>query len=115
MGDGEFETLGLAPAGQIYATAADRAHVFEYAGSTFEIVEFGHGKLNISQAHSRFVEKDSYQSIRLAVGERTQKDGIHDAEHGRVGSDSQSQGQDGDDGECGLFAQHAQCVTNILK
>src|SRR5580658_8432857 len=110
-----LETLGLFRAGQILATLEDRGHIFKYSRSRLQVIQFGLGKLNVPQSYAGLVKEDSYQTIRLAEGKRTQQHGIHDAEDRRIGPDSQGQRQDGHDGECGLLAQHAQTVTHILK
>src|SRR5438045_8362235 len=110
-----LETLGLFDAGQILATLEDRGHIFKYIRSRQQVIEFGLGKPNVPQSYAGLVKEDSYQTIGIAVGQRTQQHGIHDAENGRVGSHAESQGQDSHDRECGLLDQHAQTIANILK
>ncbi len=110
-----LETLGLFGAGQILATLEDRGHIFKDTGSRLQVIQFGLGKLNVPQSYAWLVKEDSYQTVGIAVGQRTQQHGIHDAENGRVGSHAQSQRQDSHDRECGLLDQHAQTIANILK
>ena len=110
-----LDTLGLFGAGQILATLKDRGHIFKYTRSRLQVIQFGLGKLNVPQSYAGLVKEDSYQTIGIAVGQRTQQHGIHDAENGRVGSHAQSQRQDSHDRECGLLDQHAQTIANILK
>src|SRR6476661_6727867 len=110
-----LDTLGLSGAGQILATLENWAYIFKYTRSRLEVVEFGLGKPNVPQSYAGLVKKDSYQTIGIGVGQRTQQNGIHDAENGRVGSHAQSQRQDSHDREGGLLDQHAQTIANILK
>src|SRR5271170_5067352 len=110
-----LDTLGLFGAGQILATLEDRGHIFKDTGSRLQVIQFGLGKLNVPQSYAWLVKEDSYQTVGIAVGQRTQQHGIHDAENGRVGSHAQSQRQDNHDRECGLLDQHAQTIANILK
>src|SRR5260370_20219676 len=110
-----LETLGLFGAGQILATLKYRGHIFKYTRSRQQVIQFGLGKPNVPQSYAGLVKEDSYQTIGIAVGQRTQQHGIHDAENCRVGSHAQSQSQDGHDRECGLLDQHAQTIANILK
>src|SRR5689334_4198075 len=110
-----LETLGLFDAGQILATLEDRAHIFKYTRSRLQVIQFGLGKPNVPQPYAGLVKEDSYQTIGIAVRQRTQQYGIHDAENGRVGSHAQSQHQDSHDRECGLLDEHAQTIANILK
>src|SRR6202043_77609 len=110
-----LDTLGLFGAGHILATLKDRGHIFKYTRSRLQVIQFGLRKLNVPQSYAGLVKEDSYQTVGIAVGQRTQQHGIHDAENGRVGSHAQSQRQDSHDRECGLFDQHAQTIANILK
>src|SRR5258706_404264 len=105
----------LTGAGQILATLEDRGHIFKYTRSRQQVIQFGLGKLNVPQSYAGLVKEDSHQTVGIAVGQRTQQHGIHDAENGRVGSDAQSQRQDSHDRECGHLDQHAQTIANILK
>src|SRR5579864_5766922 len=110
-----LETLGLFDAGQILATLKYRTHIFKYTCSRQQVIQFGLGKSNVPQSHAGLVKEDSYQTIWITVGQRTQQHGIHDAENRSVGSHAKSQRQDSHDGECGLLDQHARTIANILK
>jgi hypothetical protein len=52
--------------------------------------------------------------LRVGDGKRTQKHSIHYAEDGRVGSDSEGDGQDSDRGENRGFCQSAERVAKFL-
>src|ERR1700729_136215 len=110
-----LDAVWLFGAGQILGTLENRGHIFEYTRSRLQVIQFGLGKPNVPQSYAGLVKEDSYQTIGIAVGQRMQQNGIHDAENGRVGSHAQSQRQDSHHRECGLFDQHAQSITNILK
>src|SRR5215468_7017606 len=109
-----LDALGLSGAGQILATLKYRGHIFKYIRSRQQVIQFGLGKPHVPQSYAGLVKEDSYQTIGIAVGQRTQQHGIHDAENGRVGSHAQSQHQDSHDRECGLLDQHAHTVANIF-
>src|ERR1700756_5335373 len=106
-----LDTLGLSGAGQILATLEDWAHIFKYIRSRLQVIEFGLGKPNVPQSYAGLVKEDSYQTIGIGVGQRTQQHGIHDAENGRVSTHAQSQRQDSYGCECGLLDQHAQSIS----
>src|SRR5207248_11719968 len=75
-----LETLGLFDAGQILVTLKDRAHIFKYTRSREQVIHFWYGKPNVPQSYAGLVKVDSYQTIGIGVGQRTQQHGIHDAE-----------------------------------
>src|SRR5579864_7475164 len=108
-----LDTLGLSGSGHILATLEDRRHIFKYTRSRLQVIQFGLGKPDVPQSYAGLVEKDAYQTIGIAVGQRTQQHGVHDAEDGRVSSHAQSQRQDSHDGECGLLDKYAQTIANI--
>jgi hypothetical protein len=110
-----LDTFGLFGAGQILATLKDWGHIFKYTRSREQVIQFWLGKRNVPQSYAGLVKEDSYQTIGIAVGQRAQQHGIHDAENGGVGSHAQSQRQDSHDRERGLLDQHAQTIANILK
>src|ERR1700675_4522214 len=108
-----LETLGLFGAGQILATLEDRGHIFKRARSRLQVIHFGLGKRNVPQSYAGLVEVDSYQTIRVAVGQRTQQHGIHDAENCRVGSHAESQSQNRNRGETWILAQQSHSMTHV--
>src|SRR5262249_16914552 len=55
-----------------------------------------------------------HQAIRLWIRERTEQERIHQAENGRIGSDSNCQHQHRDQREPGILSQDAQGKANIL-
>src|SRR5271163_1248102 len=110
-----LDTLGLFGAGQILAALEDRGHIFKYTRSRLQVIQFGLGKPNVPQSYAGLVKEDSYQTIGIAVGQRTQQHGIHDAENGRVGSHAQSQGKHRRDGKTGTFQKQPQSIPHVLK
>src|SRR5260370_21702401 len=108
-----LETLGLFGPGQILATLEDRGHIFQYTRSRLQVIHFGLGKPNVPQSYAGLVKEDSYQTIGIAVGQRAQQHGIHDAENGRVGSHSESQSQNRNRGETWILAQQSQSMTDV--
>src|SRR5450432_1336674 len=109
-----LDTLGLSGAGQILATLKDRGHIFKYTRSRLQVIQFGLGKPDVPQSYAGLVNEDSYQTIGIAVRQRTQQHGIHDAENGGVRAHAQSQRQDSHDRDRGFLDHHAHAVSNIL-
>jgi hypothetical protein len=86
-----YLNLGKVPVPSAHETPVRSAHeTFKYTRSRLQVIEFGLAKLNAPQSYAGFVQEDSYQTIGIGVGQRTQQHGIHDAENGRVGSHAQS-------------------------
>src|ERR1700685_1737521 len=108
-----LDTLGLSGAGQILATLKDRGHIFKYTRSRLQVIQFGLGKRNVPQSYAGLVKEDSYQTIGIGVGQRTQQHGIHDAENRGIGSDTQSQSQNRNRGETWILAQQSQSMTYV--
>src|SRR5579864_4578291 len=48
-------------------------------------------------------------------GQRSEQNRIYDAEHGRTCADADGEGEDGDNRETGILAQHAKSETQILR
>src|ERR1700723_3015835 len=108
-----LDTLGLFGAGQILATLKDRGHIFKDTRSCLQVIQFGLGKRNVPQSYAGLVKVDSYQTIGIAVGQRTQQHGIHDTENCRVGSHAQSERQNRNRGETWILAQQSQSMTHV--
>ena len=51
---------------------------------------------------------------RIAVGKNAKKNPIDRGEDGSVGADAESQSEDGDGGEAGIFSKCAQAIADIL-
>ena len=51
----------------------------------------------------------------IADRKRLQQDGMNDAEHGGIRSDSERNGEDGDGGETGIFRESAEGVAHREK
>ena len=54
-------------------------------------------------------------SRRVFVRQRTQDDGIHDAENGGVRADAESQREGRDGGEAGIFAEHTKGESQVVE
>jgi hypothetical protein len=66
-----------------------------------------------SNALRRFPENN--QLLRIRVRQRTKQDSADNREDRSVGAYSESEGEDGDGGEAGIFAEHAGAVAQILE
>ena len=58
---------------------------------------------------------DAHQLMGLGERQRTQQDGIHDAEDSGIRADSQRQREYRDDAECRAATQQARSVAQILR
>src|SRR4029077_19035277 len=68
--------------------------------------------LHVSLAH---VGQSEYQAVGILVRERTQEDGVGDAEDRGAGADSEGDGQDGGGREDGTLAESPERVQNVAK
>src|SRR5271154_2473923 len=108
-----LDALGLFGAGQILAALKDGGHIFKYTGSRLQVIQFGLGKLNVPQTQAGLVKEDSNQTIGIAVRQRMQQHGIHDAENCGVGSHAESQSQNRNRGETWILAQQSRSITQV--
>src|SRR5271170_6053968 len=76
--------------------------------------EIGIGNRATGGVESRVGGGYAHELARITEGQRTQKLGINDRENRGVRADAQSQSEDSDGGESGIFRQHANAVANIL-
>jgi len=67
----------------------------------------------ISFARRGFPDPD--QAFGLGIRQRSEKDGVDDAENRGVGADADSERDDGDGGEAEVRAQGAEGVPEVLK
>ena len=58
---------------------------------------------------------DADQLFRLGKGERPEQHRVNHAENCGVGADAEGEREYGDDGEAGIFPQHARAVADVLK
>jgi hypothetical protein len=63
----------------------------------------------------RLIEIGGDQVFGRDVGQRAEQDGIDDGEDGGVSANAESESQDGDGGEAGIFAERAEGETKILS
>ena len=56
-----------------------------------------------------------YQTFGIFVWQRAQEDRVNNAEYRGIGTDSQSQGEDGDCGEAGGSEHGPNCVPKVLQ
>src|SRR6185437_2780607 len=108
-----LDTLRLSGAGQILAALKYRGHIFKYTRSRLQVIQFGLGKSDVPQSYAGLVKEDSYQTIGIAVGQRTQQHGIHDAENGGVGADTQSQSQNRNRRKGWILVEQSPPVTQV--
>ena len=59
--------------------------------------------------------QESYQPIGILVSQRAKQHGVDDTENCRVGAYAESEGEDGDTGEAGIFREHARAETDVLE
>jgi hypothetical protein len=76
--------------------------------------------LKIGVAHyaaflSSAVKKDAHEALGVRVGERLQKDAVHNGKDGGVGADSEREGENGNACEAGIFAERAQGVADVQE
>jgi len=57
---------------------------------------------------------DRHQLVDVPHRHGSEEHGVHEGEDGRVGPDSQRQGEDGDEGEHRAFPEHAGAVADVL-
>jgi hypothetical protein len=58
---------------------------------------------------------DLNQAAGIVEGKWPQKDGVHHAEDGGVGANSEGQYQDGDDGEPRVFPQYSYSIFQVVQ
>jgi hypothetical protein len=57
--------------------------------------------------------RDGYEVLGLRIRERTEEDGVDDTENGGVGADAEGEGENGDGGESGIFAEYAEGKADV--
>jgi len=108
-----FRAVGVGESSRF--DAAGESDVVEDVVLGFPIEEFGDGRrLKIFGLADRRLPDDD-ESIRVGERERAIKEGIHDAEDSAVSADAESEREDDDGDETGVFAEPAGGISNILK
>jgi hypothetical protein len=59
--------------------------------------------------------EDLDQLVWIAIGERAEQDGVDDRKDGGVGVDAESQSDDGDESERGIFQHDAEGVAKVVE
>ena len=77
--------------------------------------ECAHLSLDIHHVRERIVFLHDDELFRILVGKRTEQHSIDHAEYRRVCADAEGEGEDGDGGEAGGLAQHAEAEANVLQ
>ena len=102
-GDGEGQRAGAAVSGD----DAGVGLIVIADVNVVRVVEGCRGLLGIAG--------DDGELLRRAYGQGAQHDVIDEGEDGRVGADSERQGEYGHRGEGGVLGDEAKCVTDICK
>jgi hypothetical protein len=98
-----FDLLRPTTAGDGQDGVAGRAHVSEDMVTRFPVDEVGGGGRIIGGAECRAIFPDLYQAGFVLELERAEEDGVCKAEDRDRAADAERQGQDGSDGEAGVF------------
>jgi len=72
--------------------------------ATPQVVEIGRGEGEIDHVAGSQIAPHQHQPLRIPIGQRLQKHGVDHAENGGARADSQSDGDDGGQGEGGALA-----------
>ena len=78
------------------------------------IQQIGYGLAVLHDIVAAVRAPDHDELLRCAIVERTQENGVDDAEDRRISTGAERQRDDGNEGESGLLAQSAQTITKIL-
>src|SRR5260370_42703434 len=70
--------------------------------------------LDVPHIRGRIVSPHDHELLRILIGKRTEEHSIDDTKDRGVCADAKGKSKDGDGGEAGIFAQHAQAVAYIL-
>ena len=79
-----------------------------------QLCEVGVGPAGPANAVLRLGLKHVEKLLCSWVGKRLQEHGVNDAENGGVGADAESECEDGNDGEAGRLAEHANGEAEVL-
>jgi hypothetical protein len=60
------------------------------------------------------VVEDTHELLRVREGQWAEQNGVHHAESGDVGTNSQYKSQYRDNGKSGAFSQHSERVAQVL-
>src|SRR5580658_3205867 len=93
--------------------SADVVHFLDVDSAALR--ECAHLSLDIHHVRERIVFLHGDELLRILVGKRTEQHSIDHTEYRRVCADAESDGEDGDDGEAGGLAKHAQAIASVLQ
>jgi hypothetical protein len=109
----DSEPFGFAHAGKLEAVLAKcresgEAAVVANPVEKIGIRDRGGSEFPIARIHRN-------QAIRLVKRKRAEKNATDDGKKRSIGTDAQSQGQNGDKHKCRSLKQHAEAVANVLR
>jgi hypothetical protein len=76
--------------------------------------KIGEGKTGGGDSLLTLDLEDIEELLGVGIRERFQEDSVNDAKNRGVGADAQSQGEDRQRGEAGIFAEGAKSVARVL-
>ncbi len=105
---GGVENVGAGASGDAIEDVILRGVGAEFGGSDSGAGTAVSGLVGVADLHDD-------EAVGVRVGEGVEQDSVDDGEDGGGGADAEGESENGDGGEAGIFAQHAQSVTKILE
>ena len=106
--------LGLTAA-KLLPEGDERAGVLEQGALLAEIVEVTRRQRKVGHVPRSEVAPDRHQPVGIAIGQGTEQHRVHHAEDRGAGADTQRDGEDRGEGECGSAAQRAGGVPDLAQ
>ena len=110
--EGALDALGAFAGGDIEISVAGGAHGLEDGIFALPLEEIAGGG---DVAFTGDFRPDDHELAGMRVGERGEQRGVDDAEDGGIGADAESQGEHGDRGEAGIFAEEAEAKAKVAQ
>src|SRR5580698_7684736 len=99
-GETAADALGLLADGEVEIGVSGSAHKLEDRVFVLPVEEIAGGR---DVLISSYGGANDYELVGLRIGERSEWRGVDDAEDGGIGAYAQSQSENGDGGEAGIF------------
>src|SRR5580700_8022719 len=97
------------------AAIRERSDIFEDLVSRFPVREIsGRGRV-LGESVGRSLFPNHHESARIAIWERTHKDGIGNAKDGRICCDSQGENGDGEKCKTRALAKHTKTIAYVFN
>ena len=112
--DQDADARRLRRAGEIVFIEPCWRNVFEDSGM-LKVLPLGLGHSYIAGADAGEIVLDTDELVGLRIGQGMQECGVNNAEDRSCRTNAEGDRQDGDGGESGRLAQHAQGVANVLR